>query len=507
MNCRTMVLMLWVPVLAIGDGDWAQAQKETAVGAAERHQRVAARRSGVHIVCHRGAVEFAHENTMEAYRAAFELGADGNEIDIRATKDGILVCFHDDMVDHLLNAYGDVSDYTWDELQKLPFRNPGRFGKYCRIPTLQEVFELHRQHAGLMQLDVKRPGLVEPISRLLDALDMWDHVVLAPTDFADRRIQRTRGKAGLYLDRGEVDAIAIAAALQKPGGRIILEDPRGVALALGRTITTPSDEPVNEEIAVWAKDPAVAQTEDERSLQELLLVLRDADDWKVVARGAESEAASADKILQRAFAADELSDRGARSPAVYTALEERVRNRSLHRNWRYCGLDGSVALRALIRLKAPQSVDVARFCLWRDDPAVEAARNPEFNSPRSWTDWRTKITVFRLLESIPGERTEQLCRDYLALSDEAAREIGVLQFEPAARTLLTISPTATTAKELLGHRLSVVRGRVILFCLAHAEQDWARNVLEHNAPHALNYLAFTPSADSATTARESPKAD
>ena len=60
-----------------------------------------------------------------------------------ATKDGVLVCFHDDMVDHLLHAYGDVADYTWDELQELRFRNPGRFGKYCRIPTLREAFELH----------------------------------------------------------------------------------------------------------------------------------------------------------------------------------------------------------------------------------------------------------------------------------------------------------------------------------------------------------------------------
>ena len=66
---------------------------------------------------------------MESYRAAFELGADGNEIDIRATKDGMLVCFHDDMVDHSLDAYGDVADYTWEELQQLPFRNPGRFGE------------------------------------------------------------------------------------------------------------------------------------------------------------------------------------------------------------------------------------------------------------------------------------------------------------------------------------------------------------------------------------------
>src|SRR2546426_11221486 len=107
-----------------------------------RHDRVAARRAGLAIICHRGAHEFAHENTLEAYRATFELGADGNEIDIRQTKDGVLVLFHDDMLDVNLRAFGDISDYTYDQLQKFEFRNPTPFGAACRIPTLKEVFEL-----------------------------------------------------------------------------------------------------------------------------------------------------------------------------------------------------------------------------------------------------------------------------------------------------------------------------------------------------------------------------
>src|SRR3954468_24153623 len=104
----------------------------------------AQRRERTHIICHRGASEFAHENTLEAYRATFELGGDGNEIDIRETKDGVLVLFHDDILDLNLKAFGNVSDYTWEELQKYQFRDPGRFGAACRIPTLKEVFELHR---------------------------------------------------------------------------------------------------------------------------------------------------------------------------------------------------------------------------------------------------------------------------------------------------------------------------------------------------------------------------
>src|SRR5437764_1213928 len=105
---------------------------ETPAEARRRHERVAERRKGAGIICHRGSSEHAHENTLEAFRATFELGGDGNEFDIRKTKDGVLVVFHDDMLDRLLDAYGDVSDYTWEELQRFGFRNPGRFGAQCR---------------------------------------------------------------------------------------------------------------------------------------------------------------------------------------------------------------------------------------------------------------------------------------------------------------------------------------------------------------------------------------
>ncbi len=190
---------------------------ETAAEAARRHERVAERRSRVQVICHRGALEFAHENTLEAYRATFALGGDGNEIDIRSTRDGVLICFHDDMLDNLLEAYGDASDYTWDELKRFRFRNPGPFARHCRIPTLIEALQLHRVHAGLLHLDIKRAGLDAATARLLDRMDMWNHVVQvnrvnAGTIVKDSRLKLGRYKTGLYLDGSEVDPEAIAAA-------------------------------------------------------------------------------------------------------------------------------------------------------------------------------------------------------------------------------------------------------------------------------------------------------
>jgi glycerophosphoryl diester phosphodiesterase len=461
---------------------------ETPAEAKARHARVAERLGGVHIICHRGASEFAHENTLEAYRATFELGGDGNEIDIRATRDGVLVCFHDDMLDQSLEGYGDVSDLTWEELRRLPFRDPGPFGKHCRIPTLLEVLLLHRRHAGLLHLDIKRPGLDRAIAALLDQLDMWDHVPYCNTEHGgvilkDRRYRPRRYKAGLYLDRGEVDPQAIAAALKKPGDGLIVDDPRGVAVALGRKPGKVSREPV----APLANPPARASVR-LPAVEELVRTLRDADDWDRVAESAADRAAAGKRIRARAVAAEQLLAHGAKSAEALAALEERVRKRSLHRDWMYHGLDGAMALRSLLLLRAPRAVELARFALWRDDPALKAVTNPAYKVPPSWTDWRLKRAVFPALEKYPGPATEKLCRDYLALSDAEAARIGPPLFEPAARTLLTVSPRRETALELLKHRLGVVRGRAVLHCLAHADRPWARAALKEGAPHALAYL-------------------
>ena len=102
-------------------------------------------------------------------------------------------------------------------------------------------------------------------------------------------------------------------------------------------------------------------------------------------------------------------------------------------------------------------------------------------------DFRVKLVVFPALEHLPGEATEKLCRDYLALTDEEARQIGPPQFEAAGRTLLAVSPKTETALELMKHRLQPVRGRAILDCLAHANEPWAKAALEKGAPHALAY--------------------
>ena len=92
---------------------------------------------------HRGAYDFAPENTLESFSLAADMGADGVELDIQLTKDGKVVVIHDETVERVSDGHGYVKDLTLSELKRLNFNKRGLTLPYfMEIPTLAEVFEL-----------------------------------------------------------------------------------------------------------------------------------------------------------------------------------------------------------------------------------------------------------------------------------------------------------------------------------------------------------------------------
>jgi glycerophosphoryl diester phosphodiesterase len=89
------------------------------------------------IVGHRGAPRRARENTIASLDWAESLGADAVEFDLRQTRDGEPVLFHDEFV-VLGSQQVPVRSFTLRELQKLVL--PSELGEY-RIPRLEQVFD------------------------------------------------------------------------------------------------------------------------------------------------------------------------------------------------------------------------------------------------------------------------------------------------------------------------------------------------------------------------------
>ena len=64
------------------------------------------------IFAHRGASGYAPENTLEAFALAVSQKADGIELDVQLTRDGVPVVIHDETIDRVTSKTGYVKDYT-----------------------------------------------------------------------------------------------------------------------------------------------------------------------------------------------------------------------------------------------------------------------------------------------------------------------------------------------------------------------------------------------------------
>lgn len=92
------------------------------------------------IVAHRGASEDAPENTMAAFRRAWELGVECVELDVHVTKDGHVVVMHDQDTKRIGGRDRKIADQTLAELRELDvgvWKSPAFEGE--RIPTLGDV--------------------------------------------------------------------------------------------------------------------------------------------------------------------------------------------------------------------------------------------------------------------------------------------------------------------------------------------------------------------------------
>lgn len=134
------------------------------------------------IIAHRGASALAPENTMAAFRQGICDGADGVEFDVRLTKDGVPIVFHDVTLKRVGGLESRISDVDLGDLAGIDvgswfLRAKQEFSdtdwKSERIPTLATVLELFRKQTGPVYIELKcdrpadAPSLVEAVSDVI----------------------------------------------------------------------------------------------------------------------------------------------------------------------------------------------------------------------------------------------------------------------------------------------------------------------------------------------------
>jgi len=154
------------------------------------------------VIAHRGAWGAAApgnpaENTLEAFEAAIELGADMIEFDVRRTSDGQLIVFHDARVNRMPTG-------------SLPYETLRVKGTQSRPPLLTDVLALTKDRIAL-NLEFKEAGYVEEAIALLHAFGLERCLV---SSFLDEVVREAKALApqlrtGLLVRAGVRRALTI----------------------------------------------------------------------------------------------------------------------------------------------------------------------------------------------------------------------------------------------------------------------------------------------------------
>lgn len=148
---------------------------------------------GPWLVAHRGGAALAPENTLPAFAAAARLGADAFELDVRLTRDGALVVFHDEDTLRVTGAPGRVRERTLAELRRLdagfaftpdggrsfPFR-----GRGVAAPALSELFAAHPGVRLNVEVKDADPAAAEALAREVRAAGAAARVCVGSFDDA-----------------------------------------------------------------------------------------------------------------------------------------------------------------------------------------------------------------------------------------------------------------------------------------------------------------------------------
>jgi len=231
---------------------------------------------------HRGAAGLAPENTLPSFALGLALGADVLELDVHASRDGVIVVTHDPTLERTTNGQGAVRDHTSYDLQRLDAghqftRDGGDFayrGHGVRIPTLETLLKRFPLAACNIEIKQADPPIVEPVVALLRRLDAQHRVMLAAEHHAIMEdIRRHAGDIATSFSAVEAadffarvqsgdftDYQPAGRALQIPAryGEIDLVTPESVAaahrLGLEMHIWTINDRPEMERLLALGVD-------------------------------------------------------------------------------------------------------------------------------------------------------------------------------------------------------------------------------------------------------------
>lgn len=149
---------------------------------------------------HRGASEYAPENTMMAFYLGLWMGANGIETDVQITKDGVPVLFHDDTLERVTGEKGSIQDYTYEELHAFHVQKNGHTDKIVKFEDFLRAFAFRDI---TFAIELKQKGTAKVVADLLRVFNMQTKTIVTSFNFeelCDMRLYAPEFRTGYLTD-------------------------------------------------------------------------------------------------------------------------------------------------------------------------------------------------------------------------------------------------------------------------------------------------------------------
>jgi len=149
------------------------------------------------VFAHRGGAALAPENTLAAFDHGLARGADGLELDVHLSRDGVVMVHHDYTLDRTTNLRGPISQRTASELARAdagwnfrvgeayPFR-----GRGIGVPTLGEVLKRYPGVRTIVELKTGQAELAQAVVAAIRAAEAVNRVCVGSFDVRGLRVVR-----------------------------------------------------------------------------------------------------------------------------------------------------------------------------------------------------------------------------------------------------------------------------------------------------------------------------
>lgn len=124
------------------------------------------------ILGHRGAPFDAPENTIASFAAAMAAGADGVELDVQLSADGIPVVIHDDTLRRTTDSRGEVARLGWERIR-------GALSAGEPVPSLKDAARWAADSRAWLNVEIKAPGAAVATMEVLAEADLGGRVVVS----------------------------------------------------------------------------------------------------------------------------------------------------------------------------------------------------------------------------------------------------------------------------------------------------------------------------------------